>query len=199
MEDSPGHKRQPDIEGIETTTLLSGMGCVPRSQTPARHRGHRNGSLLVIVGDLDVRHKPQPDIEGIETLNEVIMRANYAPSQTPARHRGHRNLILSVCRLETRGRLLCPRHENRASQTPARHRGHRNKRQDQEHCADSDKSQTSARHRGHRNVTSKNASASNTPCHKPQPDIEGIEHEVCEWVAPRLNARVTTLGPTSRA
>src|ERR1019366_389627 len=68
---SRGRKDQPDIEGIETLMDVP-PGDLPTSQTsqsPARHRGHRNWfGVAVHEADIDDRRKDQPDIEGIETL-----------------------------------------------------------------------------------------------------------------------------------
>ena len=61
-------KAQPDIEGIETDRIVrTRHGVTHVSQSPARHRGHRN----------------------IGTSSEQVRRMS--ASQSPARHRGHRN------------------------------------------------------------------------------------------------------------
>jgi hypothetical protein len=138
----PGHKPQPDTEGIETEGKLV-KASRWQSQTPARYRGHRNIMMPIILSWISSCHKPQPDTEGIET--EVVVRAEvdfhrHKPqpdtegietsrsgrrrtpggcpgSQTPARYRGHRNHEVAVFRLKAN-----------PSQTPARYRGHRNAR-----------------------------------------------------------------------
>ncbi len=64
------HKAQPDIEGIETLGLERWLLRQSRSQSPARHRGHRNpmASVVTIWTSASPSHKAQPDIEGIETV-----------------------------------------------------------------------------------------------------------------------------------
>src|SRR6266487_1164922 len=63
------HKAKPDIEGIETAPRPS-ADRTGRSQSQARHRGHRN-RLLRYHRATPASHKAKPDIEGIETCDSA--------------------------------------------------------------------------------------------------------------------------------
>src|SRR5580700_6244640 len=93
---SGGRKAQPETEGIETCTThpkSRPATLCGRSQSPARNRGHRNGTIPRSTVSVPVGRKAQLETEGIETSG-VGSRYDAVPaSQSSARNRGHRNII----------------------------------------------------------------------------------------------------------